>query len=372
VESGEFAVPAVAGGEERPRTEPRTTPPEIYRNVVAKSQGRGRSGRVEEPSKRSAAVHGRGGIHRSSAVNLIKFTSTKYQTGVRRVGIMVRKSIFNGQLPQPIPLLENFIRASGTTLIRAAFANSFFVDPEKVRQRTPYFPGFVRSSKQHYPGQSRGAQAKWKGASVKIGDNARAQLAWAKYSGRKIERGSGYGVRHIWGFPWDPNAFTAGWNLCYMPFWVGILTEDQHPHPELQKTIQQASYDLFFKSNPVCAAPPYIRDHGINLTALLGDQTIQILGPSPRRAESIRATSAAGTTEEIIREIRSQYNASWLNLVKAVRELKGQDHDPFSTPNVKASSRTVVRRMCREADITLEVLGLILSDIAAKSKGQHR
>ena len=24
-------------------------------------------------------------------------------------------------------------------------------------------------------------------------------------------------VRHIWGEPWNPDASTAGWNLCYMP-----------------------------------------------------------------------------------------------------------------------------------------------------------
>lgn len=190
----------------------------------------------------------------------------------------MRTTVFEGSLPRPISILEGFITASGTTLIRAAFATSFFVPPEKVKQRTPYYPDFARLSRTHYPGKMRGNIAEWDGRSVKVGDNSRAQLAWQKYTGRPIERGSGYGVRHIWGHPWDPNAFTAGWNLCYMPFWVGMLTEDQHPHIELQKAIQQASYEIFFKSKPVCKPPPFVKDLGLDLSVLLGDQQINLLG----------------------------------------------------------------------------------------------
>jgi hypothetical protein len=281
---------------------------------------------------------------------------------------MIRRNIFDGILPQPIPILEGFIRASGTTLIRAAFANSFFIDPEKVRQRTPYFPGFARASREHYPGQSRGAQAKWKGVPVKIGDNARAQLAWSKYSGREIERGSGYGVRHIWGYPWDPNAFTAGWNLCYMPFWVGMLTEDQHPHPELQRAIQQASFDLYFRKNPVCEAPPYVRNCGIDLDNLLGDLPIQIIGTRVRKGEG-KIQPVVGSVEEIVREIKAQYNASWLNLQKAMRDLQEVEHDAFSTPKVKAYSRSVARRMCRETNKTPKELDAIISQVISNAEG---
>jgi hypothetical protein len=281
---------------------------------------------------------------------------------------MFRKNIFNGILPQPIPLLEGFIRASGMTLIQAAFANSFFIDPEKVRPRTPYFPGFARTSREHHPGLARGAQTKWKGVIVKIGDNSRAQIAWAKYSGRAIERSSGYGVRHIWGNPWDPNAFTAGWNLCYMPFWVGMLTEDQHPHPELQKAIQQASFDLYFRENPVCEAPSYVHDHGIDLDKLLDDQPIQIIGACMRKSES-HIQPIVGSVEEIVREIKGQDSASWLNLQKAVRDLQGFEHEAFSTPKVKAYSRSVARRMCRETNKTPEELDVIISRLISNTEG---
>ena len=71
-------------------------------------------------------------------------------------------------------------------------------------------------------------------------------MAWERYTGRKLSRGSGYGVRHIWGEPWNPYFYTAGWNLCYMPFWAGMLTEAQHPHEKLPDAIQQASWDLYF------------------------------------------------------------------------------------------------------------------------------
>ena len=59
VESGEFAVPAVAGGEERPRTAPRPGGSEIPEAVGGANQPEGLS-------KHSGAVHSRDGIHRHS------------------------------------------------------------------------------------------------------------------------------------------------------------------------------------------------------------------------------------------------------------------------------------------------------------------
>ena len=88
-----------------------------------------------------------------------------------------------------------------------------------------------------------------------IDDNQHAQMAWERYTGRGLARGTGYSVRHIWGHPWDPDAFTAGWNLCYMPFWAGMLTEGQHPHEELELAVRQASWDLYFRTDRVCEPP---------------------------------------------------------------------------------------------------------------------
>ena len=115
------------------------------------------------------------------------------------------------------------------------------------------------------------------GREVKLGDNAKAQQAWARYTGRQIKRASGYGVRHVWGHPWDPDAFTAGWNLCYMPYWAGMLTERQHAHPELEKAVRQAAWDLYFGGDPVSAPPGFVTDPGVDLDAMLDGQPILLL-----------------------------------------------------------------------------------------------
>ncbi len=123
-----------------------------------------------------------------------------------------------------------------------------------VRERTPFFPDRARRSREHYPNLDKGAQATWDagdGREVILDDNSRAQMAWERYTGHRLARGSGYGIRHIWGNTHNPEAFTAGWNLCYIPFWAGMLTEDQHPYVELQRAVRQASWDLFFSQNPV-------------------------------------------------------------------------------------------------------------------------
>ena len=110
-------------------------------------------------------------------------------------------------------------------------------------------------------------------------------MAWEKYTGFKLARGSGYGVRHIWGEPWNPDAFTAGWNLCYMPYWAGMLTEDQHQYPPLKKAIQQASWELYFEADPVCAPLDFVEDtgprriHGGAATANFGTYPLDGSGP---------------------------------------------------------------------------------------------
>ncbi|MDE0269229.1 MAG: hypothetical protein OXI96_09420 [Acidimicrobiaceae bacterium] len=180
-------------------------------------------------------------------------------------------------LPSPIDALERLLQQGGTTIVRAAFKYSFFAHPDAVRRRTPWYPERARTSRKHYPGRDRGDIALWRGRSVTLGDNSYAQHAWAKYTGRPIERGSGFGVRHIWGNPWDPEAFTAGWNLCYMPFWAGMLTERQHPHPQLKAAIRQAGWNLYFCTDSVCEPPEYVNDPGVDLGRLLGTQPIYVL-----------------------------------------------------------------------------------------------
>ena len=115
-----------------------------------------------------------------------------------------------------------------------------------------------------------------------IDDNQHAQMAWERYTGRGLARGTGYSVRHIWGHPWDPDAFTAGWNLCYMPFWVGMLPEGQHPHEELELAVRQASWDLYFRNNRVCEPPDFVEGPGLDLSALMAGQPVLILQKEAR------------------------------------------------------------------------------------------
>lgn len=187
---------------------------------------------------------------------------------------------WQGPLPAPIDALEQLLQQGGTTIVRAAFQYSFFAHPDAVRRRTPCYPERARTSREHYPGRERGDSAVWRDRSVTLGDNSYAQHAWEKYTGRPIERRSGFGVRHIWGNPWDPDAFTAGWNLCYMPFWAGMLTERQHPHPQLEAPVRQAAWNLYFGVDPVCEPPEFVSDPGIDLGQLLGAQPIRVLQSS--------------------------------------------------------------------------------------------
>ena len=224
--------------------------------------------------------------------------------------------VYDGELVSPVESLERYFRSGGTTVLRAAFEHSFFVHPDRVRRNTPLYPDWARLSREHYPGLDRGAHAMWQGREVKLGDNTKAQQAWARYAGRRIERASGYGVRHVWGHPWNPDAFTAGWNLCYMPFWAGMLTERQHPHPELEKAVRQAAWNLYFGDDPVCTPPDFVTDPGVDLDAMLDGQPILLIAArnalggrrkgASAAASSVRTAGSAKygkTLQDIVRDL---------------------------------------------------------------------
>ena len=191
-----------------------------------------------------------------------------------------------------IQSLETYFRDGGASLVQAAFQHTYFVHPEAVLNRTPLFPERARRSREHYPGIDKGQTTTWKagdGREIILDDNSRAQMAWERYTGSRLARRSGYGVRHIWGNTHNPNAFTAGWNLCYMPFWAGMLTEDQHPLPELRTAIRQASWDLYFSDNPVFEVPDFVIDPGTDLAVLLDGTPLMVLYQESRDAAPERA-----------------------------------------------------------------------------------
>ena len=284
----------------------------------------------------------------------------------------IRKVNSNNITP-PIESLEYYFRAGGVTIVQATFSNSFFIDPVSVRGNTPSHPDRARMSREHYPGKGRGETATWPGdgRTVRLGDNAYAQIAWSRYTGCAMQRGTGYGVRHIWGKPWNPDAFTAGWNLCYMPFWAGMLTEDQHLLETLRDTVRQASWDLFFEVNPVCQPPEFVNDPGLDLGSILGELPLLVMKSETGVSKGVLKTPNAGVpappSDSLaqLKIIRSETHQSWTNITKAVLALQERSHKPFSTLNVEASSKSCVRKICRETGLTPNDLLALLSQVTS-------
>ena len=272
-----------------------------------------------------------------------------------------------GQVVPPMESLETYFHDGGTSIIRAAFAHSYFVHPDAVRAQTPYYPDRARVSRVHYPGISRGESTVWRvdGRQVVLDNNTRAQMAWRAYTGF-LARGSGYGLRHIWGRSWNPDAFTAGWNFCYMPYWAGMLTEDQHPHEDLQNAIRQASWELYFRDNPVCQPPDFVQNPGRDLHAILGDQPILVMVPGatagvvhPETSDS-NPTISGSELFAVVQAIRSEMHQSWVNIRKALMSRQGKEHQPFGTANVETNAKACLRRILRETGLTPEGLGSLL------------
>ena len=264
-------------------------------------------------------------------------------------------------LVSPIESLEDYFREGGVSIIEAAFEHTYFVYPDKVREKTPYYPNRARFSREHYPGLGKGSCAEWSGdgRKVRLDDNQYAQNAWEKYTGHRIVRRIGYSLRHIWGETWNPDAFTAGWNFCYMPFWAGMLTEQQHPYPELQAAIRQVSWDLYFRDNPVCEPPDFVEDPGVDLDPLLNEQPILILHRESHEQGYTQDTKrtrpklpdAKDVVYERVKE-QKRRNESWVNIRKGVKALQGKPHDDFGTRNVENTAKACVRRICRETGLS--------------------
>ncbi len=285
---------------------------------------------------------------------------------------MPKLRICADSLVSPIESLEYYFRKGGVSIIQAAFEHTYFVHPDTVRGKTPYYPDRARYSRQHYPGKGKGDATVWTedGRKVILDDNQYAQSAWERYTKHRIARGTGYSLRHIWGDPWNPDMFTAGWNFCYMPFWAGMLTEQHHPHPELQTAIRQASWDLYFRDKLVCEPPDLVKNPGMDLDSLLNGQPILILhretqnqgqAPPPKPPVSkLPATDDAGF--ERVKEIRQQRHQSWKNIRKATRLLQNKDHEPFGTLNVENGAKSDVRKICSETGLSFAQLESMLDE----------
>ena len=143
-----------------------------------------------------------------------------------------------------------------------------------------------------------------------------------------------------------------------MPFWAGMLTERQHPHPELEAAVRQAAWDLYFRHDPVCAPPDFVTNPGIDLDEILCGRPLLIL--AGRTARSDRRPHPSGIAgddiDARIREVRRASRQSWSNLLKAALSFQEKPHDPFGTSNVRATARSALRRIQRETGLDLDEL----------------
>ena len=192
--------------------------------------------------------------------------------------------IHSKDLVPAIESLESYFKYGGTSIIQAAFQHTYFVHPEAVSIRTPYFPERARYSREYYPGIARAKPlpgSPGTGREIILDDNSRAQIAWERYTGSRLARRSGYGVRHIWGNAHSPDAFTAGWNLCYMPFWAGMLTEDQHPHPSSEPQFGKHHGTFTFPVTRYARPPDFVSNQEIDLADLLDGNPLKVLRLEP-------------------------------------------------------------------------------------------
>ena len=147
-------------------------------------------------------------------------------------------------------------------------------------EQTPLFPERARRSREHYPRIDKGQTTTWEGrrrTEIILDDNSRAQMAWERYTGEQTGPAVGYGVDISGETPTTPMRSPLAGNLCYMPFWAGMLTEDQHPLPELQTAIRQLRGISIFLSPQCARAPTSWSDPGIDLPALLDGTPLMVL-----------------------------------------------------------------------------------------------
>jgi hypothetical protein len=108
-------------------------------------------------------------------------------------------------------------------------------------------------------------------------------LAFASFTGLVMAgdregRIRGYHVAHLWERVYDPEYFTAGWNLCLMPGFLKLFTEQQDRIPLLYRAIQQAAFDLYFKGSAVgIPTPTFVVDPGLDLIAVFPGMVVNLL-----------------------------------------------------------------------------------------------
>ncbi|MBD64741.1 MAG: hypothetical protein CME62_06015 [Halobacteriovoraceae bacterium] len=174
--------------------------------------------------------------------------------------------------------LELFKQVTGKStdeVILMMLNSTLFIHPEVVRETPVKFPNAVRESNEYHAGVKRRQKSIWMGEEVSVHDNSKARLAFGQYAnlvmkGKHRNVPIGLHVTHIWERVFDPEFFTAGWNICLMPDFLKIYTEKQSGTDYIARCLKQAGFDLYFKSG-VVAPNEYVVDPGIDLKARFPD-----------------------------------------------------------------------------------------------------
>jgi hypothetical protein len=197
-------------------------------------------------------------------------------------------------LPARDILLQLF-KGDEKELARFLLQHTYFIEPARIRQRyeetgsAAWYPRFVRESKEHHKGKRKKDESVWQGRSVTVTDNTKARAAFASFSGLEMagdveRRIRGYHVAHIWERVYDPDCFTAGWNLCLMPGFLKLSTEQQDRIPLVHKVILQAAFNLYFRGDVIgMPTPTYVTDPGLDLSTEFPDLRLNLL-PRPKRS----------------------------------------------------------------------------------------
>ena len=154
-----------------------------------------------------------------------------------------------------------------------------------------------------------------------------------------------------------PVGISATW-----PFWAGMPTEDQTPTSELRDAIKQASWISIFETTLFVSLDPDLCRYTRRAAVVSGISTETPSGTKPRRLPEEPFINDDGGVLMSVRVIRTQTHQSWSNICKATQALQGNDHDPFGTSNVEASSKSCVRRILRETGLTIRQLETLLFD----------
>jgi hypothetical protein len=182
------------------------------------------------------------------------------------------------ELPPARGILLELFEGGEHDLAGFLLRHTYFLSPHRIRQRyeetgtAAWFPNCVRSSRQHHKGKQKKDPSVWEGRPVHVCDNTKARVAFASFSGLRMsgdheDRIRGYHVAHIWERVYDPECFTAGWNLCLMPGFLKLFTEQQDRIPLLHQAVQQAAFDLYFKSGGLgLPTPAFVTDPGLDLS----------------------------------------------------------------------------------------------------------